>query len=104
MYVVGERGEPLTDGMGVFALVRRCVLLGIYTCCFCFCIGIVSSRSSKKNPCMAKNLTYQNELISLCYLSARGDLTGIRALLASGADVNGGDYDGQCKNVPCWCL
>jgi glutaminase len=55
--------------------------------------GIVSSRSGKVNPTIARNLTTQNELIQLCYLCARGDLNGIRTALAAGADVNGRDYD-----------
>jgi len=57
--------------------------------------GIVSSSSSKVNPCSAKNSAYQNELITLCTLCAKGDLTGIRAILSAGADANGVDYDGR---------
>jgi glutaminase len=57
--------------------------------------GIVSSSSSKINPSSAKNSAYQNELITLCTLCAKGDLTGIRAILSAGADANGTDYDGR---------
>jgi glutaminase len=47
------------------------------------------------NPTSAKNSGWQNELITLCTLCAKGDLTGIRAVLSAGADANGADYDGR---------
>ena len=57
--------------------------------------GIVSSSSRKVNPRQAKNAAHQNELMSLCALCAKGDLTGIRAMISAGANVNDTDYDGR---------
>ena len=57
--------------------------------------GIVCSSSLKINPSADKNSAYQNDLLTLCTLCAKGDLTGIRAILSNGADPNGCDYDGR---------
>jgi len=57
--------------------------------------GIVSSSSNKKNPTLARNRLEQNDLVTLCYLCARGDLVGIRGMVALGANLNGQDYDGR---------
>ncbi len=61
-------------------------------CCFS---SFASTGSGKVNPVSAKNSLWQNELITLCTLCAKGDLTGIRAVLSGGADANGSDYDGR---------
>jgi len=61
-------------------------------CCFS---SFASTLSNKYNPISAKNSAWQNELITLCTLCAKGDLTGIRAVLSAGADANGADYDGR---------
>lgn len=54
-----------------------------------------TSSSHKMDPSQAKNAAQQNDLITLCTLCAKGDLTGIRAVLSAGADANGADYDGR---------
>jgi glutaminase len=41
------------------------------------------------------NISAHAAVVALCALCARGDLTGIRALLSAGADANGADYDGR---------
>ena len=71
-------------------LVDRCSF-GSFTSATYAC----SSSSSKVNPLLPRNSAWQNELITLCTLCAKGDLTGIRAVLSGGADANGADYDGR---------
>lgn len=58
--------------------------------------GIVTSNSSKYNPCVVRNLVQQSGLTSLCYLCSKGDVMGIKNLMSSGtASIHGSDYDGR---------
>ena len=57
--------------------------------------NLVGQTTSKIDPRLPRYKVQSDMIVALCWASSKGDLTAIRRLVALGADLEAGDYDGR---------
>jgi glutaminase len=57
--------------------------------------ALVGGAHGKKDPRLRQSEAQRDLTVDLCWAAAEGDLRGVRALAASGANLSAADYDGR---------